>query len=69
MSRYALIDSPRCRDFNGGVIQKSLHFSPRGQSLAKQLVNFSSLHDEERPADVFYHHRRNALVNALQMVI
>jgi hypothetical protein len=33
------------------------------------MVNFSSLHDEERPADVFYHHRRDALVNALQMVV
>jgi hypothetical protein len=26
------------------------------------MVNFSSLHDEERPADVFYHHRRDKLL-------
>jgi hypothetical protein len=38
-----------------------------GQFLALQMVNFLSLHDEERPADVFYHYRRDTLVNALQM--
>jgi hypothetical protein len=33
------------------------------------MVNFSSLHDEGRPVDVFYHHRRDTLVNALQMAV
>jgi hypothetical protein len=40
-----------------------------GQFLALQMVKLSSLHDEGRPADVFYHHRRDTLVNALQMVV
>jgi hypothetical protein len=39
------------------------------QFLALQMVNFSSTHDEGRPADVVYHHRRNTLVNALQMAV
>ncbi len=33
------------------------------------MVNFSSLHDDGRPADVFYHHRRDTLVTALPMVV
>jgi hypothetical protein len=39
------------------------------QFLALQMVNFSSLHDEGRPDEVLYRYRRNALVNALRMVI
>jgi hypothetical protein len=42
-------------------------FHHDGHFLALQMVNFSSLHDEGGPADVFYHHRRVTLVNALQM--
>jgi hypothetical protein len=60
--------------FNGGIIEKSSgHFLialvTEGQFLALQMVKLSSLHDEGRPADVFYHHRRDTLVNALPMVV
>jgi hypothetical protein len=44
-------------------------FSPRWSLthfLALQMVNFSSLHDEGRPADVFRHYRRDTLVHALR---
>jgi hypothetical protein len=44
-------------------------FDGDGHFLALQMVNFSSLHDEGRPSDVFYHHRRNTLVNALPMAV
>ena len=44
-------------------------FHRDGPFLALQMVNFSSLHDEGRHADVFYHYRRDTLVNALQMVV
>jgi hypothetical protein len=37
--------------------------------FAKQMVNFSFLRDEGRPADVFYRYRRDTLVNALQMAV
>jgi hypothetical protein len=64
-----LIDSPRCCDFNGGVVEILVFFRHDGPFFAKQMFNFSSLHDEGRPADVFYHHRRDTLVIALQMDI
>ena len=71
MSR--LFDRASRRDFNGGIIEKSGHFLTalviEGQFFALQMVNFSSLHDEGRPAEVFYHHRRDTLVIALQMDI
>jgi hypothetical protein len=51
------------------VISIRFNFHRDGQFLAKQMVNFSSLHDEGRPADIFYHHRRDTLVNALQMAV
>jgi hypothetical protein len=44
-------------------------FRHDGPFLAKQMVKLSSLHDEGRPADVFYHHRRVTLVTALPMVV
>jgi hypothetical protein len=54
-------------------MKKSGHFLTalvtEGQFLALQMVKLSSLHDEGRPADVFYHHRRVTLVNALPMVV
>ena len=33
------------------------------------MVKLSSLHDDEGPVDVFYHWRRDTLVNALPMVV
>jgi hypothetical protein len=62
-----LIDRASRRDFNGGVVENLVIFHHDDQFLALQMVNFSSLHDEGRPADVFYHHRRDTLVIALQM--
>jgi hypothetical protein len=44
-------------------------FRHDGQFLALQMVKLSSLHDDEGPVDVFYHWRRDTLVNALPMVI
>ena len=61
-----LIDRASRRDFNGGVVEILVIFRHDGPFLAKQMVKLSSLHVEERPGDVFYHHRRNTLVNALQ---
>jgi hypothetical protein len=63
------LDSPSRCDFNGGVVLFLVIFRHDGPFLAKQMVNFSSLHVEGRPADVFYHYRRDTLVNALQMVV
>jgi hypothetical protein len=72
LSRIAFDKASR-GGFNGGVVEISGHFwnalVTEGQFLALQMVNFSSLHDEGRPADVFYHHRRDTLVNALPMVV
>ena len=64
-----LIDRASRRDFNGGVVEILVIFRHDGQFLAKQKVKLSSLYDEGRPADVFYHHRRDTLVIALPMVI
>jgi hypothetical protein len=55
--------------FNGGLFENRSFFDRDDQFFARQMVNFSSLHDEGRPADVFYHHRRDTLVNALRMVV
>ena len=63
-----LIDRASRGGFNGIVIEKSVIFDRDGQFLALQMVKLSSLYDEGRPADVFYHHRRDTLVNALPMV-
>jgi hypothetical protein len=42
----------------------------RGQFLALQMVNFSSLYDDRRDAESFHRYRRDALVNALiRMVV
>ena len=54
---------------NGGVVENLVIFRHDGPFLAKQMVKLSSLHDEGRPAVVFYHHRRDALVNTLQMAV
>ena len=69
-----LIDKASRGGFNGGTIEKSSgHFLTalvtEGQFLALQMVKLSSLHDEGRPADVFYHHRRDTLVTALPMAV
>ena len=64
-----LIDRASHCSFNGGVVEILVIFRHDGPFLAKQMVKLSSLHDEGRPADVFYHHRRDTLVNALPMVV
>jgi hypothetical protein len=73
VSRLSPIDRASRGGFNGGVVEISGHFLIALVSddpfLALKMVNFSSLHDEGRPADVFYHHRRDTLINALQMVV
>jgi hypothetical protein len=68
-----LINKPRQYEFNRRIIEKSTcHFFTalviEGQFLALQMVKLSSLHEEGGPGEVFYHHRRDTLVNALQMV-
>jgi hypothetical protein len=44
-------------------------FRHDGQFLALQMVKLSSLHDDEGPVDIFYHWRRDTLVNVLPMVV
>jgi hypothetical protein len=55
--------------FNGGALKIWSFLTATTQFLALQMVKLSSLHDEGRPADVFYHHRRDTLVIALRMVV
>jgi hypothetical protein len=68
-----LIDKASRSDFNGGIVEISGHFltatTTEGQFFTVKMVKLSSLHDERRPADVFYHHRRDTLVTALPMVV
>jgi hypothetical protein len=64
-----LIDRSRREDSNGGVVEISVIFRHDGQFFARQMVKLSSLHDEGGPAEVFYHHRRDILVIALQMAV
>jgi hypothetical protein len=44
-------------------------FDRDGHFLARQMVNFSSLHDKERLAEVGHQLHSIELVNALQMVV
>ena len=64
-----LIDSPRRGDFIGGVVEILVIFRHDGPFLALQMVKLSSLHEEGGPDEVLYRYRRDALVNALLMVI
>jgi hypothetical protein len=68
-----LFDKASRGGFNGGIVEISGHFLNAlvtdDPFLALQMVNFSSLHEDGRPADVFYYHRRDTLVTALPMVV